>query len=64
MPQSWYLAADFQCHIVAMLLLVPVWKHPWCAKVVLTGVLLATIVISFVQTYIEGLDPLVLLFPE
>jgi peptidoglycan/LPS O-acetylase OafA/YrhL len=64
MPQSWYLAADFQCHFVSMLLLIFVWKHPWCAKLVLTGVLFASVVISFVQTYIEGLDPLVLLFPE
>jgi len=64
MPQSWYLAADFQCHFVSMLLLVLVWKHPWCAKAVLTGVLFASIVVSFVQTYIEGLDPLVLMFPE
>jgi len=64
MPQSWYLAADFQCHFVSMLLLILVWKNPWCAKAVLTGVLFAGIIISFMQTYIEGLDPLVLLFPE
>jgi len=64
MPQSWYLAADFQCHFVSIFLLILVWKHPWCAKAVLTGVLFASIIISFVQTYIEGLDPLVLMFPE
>jgi peptidoglycan/LPS O-acetylase OafA/YrhL len=64
MPQSWYLAADFQCHFVSMLLLIVVWKHRWCAKAMLTGVLFVSIVISFVQTYIEGLDPVILLFPE
>jgi hypothetical protein len=47
-----------------MLLLILIWKHPWCAKTVLIGVLFASIVISFVQTYIEGLDPLILLDPE
>ncbi|GFG36200.1 hypothetical protein Cfor_03140, partial [Coptotermes formosanus] len=35
MPPTWYVAADFQCHIVSLLLLILVWKHHWCAKSVL-----------------------------
>jgi peptidoglycan/LPS O-acetylase OafA/YrhL len=64
MPQSWYLAVDFQCHVVAMLLVIVVWKHPHYAKVVLAGALFASALISFIQTYTEGLNPLVLLYPE
>jgi hypothetical protein len=64
MPPTWYVAADFQCHIVSLLLLILVWKHHWCAKSVLAGVLFATICISFIQNYVEGLDPLFVLFPE
>ncbi|XP_033611673.1 nose resistant to fluoxetine protein 6-like isoform X2 [Cryptotermes secundus] len=64
MPQSWYLAADFQCHVVATLLVVVVWKHPRYAKAVLAGVLFASVLTSFIQTYVEGLNPLFLLYPQ
>jgi peptidoglycan/LPS O-acetylase OafA/YrhL len=64
MPQSWYLAADFQCHVVSMLLLILIWKHPQYAKSVLASVLFASFLIPFIQTYIDMLDPLVLLYPE
>jgi Na+-translocating ferredoxin:NAD+ oxidoreductase RnfD subunit len=64
MPHPWYVAADFQCHIVSMLLLILIWKHPRYAKAVLASVLFASILIPFIQTYIEKLDPLFLLYPE
>jgi peptidoglycan/LPS O-acetylase OafA/YrhL len=64
MTQTWYLSTDFQCHIVATLLVILVWKHPHYAKVVLAAVLFTSALISFIQTYVEGLNPLVLLYPE
>jgi peptidoglycan/LPS O-acetylase OafA/YrhL len=64
LTQSWYLAVDFQCHIVATLLVILVWKHPRYAKVVLAGVLFTSTLISFIQTYVEELNPLILLYPE
>jgi peptidoglycan/LPS O-acetylase OafA/YrhL len=64
MPQSWYLAADFQCQVMSMLLLILIWKHPQYAKPVMATVLFACILIPFIQTYMEKLDPLILLYPE
>jgi hypothetical protein len=49
---------------VATLLVIQVWKHPRYAKVVLAGVLFTSALISFIQTYVEELNPLILLYPE
>jgi hypothetical protein len=62
--QTWYLAVDFQCFIMSMLVLVLICKYPQFDKIILGATMFLWILVPFLQTYVERLDPMVINYPE
>ncbi|XP_034835580.1 nose resistant to fluoxetine protein 6-like [Maniola hyperantus] len=62
-PQGWYLAADTQLFILALVVLVLV-KKPQHRAAVLTLMFLASLAITAGHTYIQDLDAVVIQSPE
>ncbi|XP_033609346.1 nose resistant to fluoxetine protein 6 [Cryptotermes secundus] len=62
--QTWYLAVDFQCFVMSMLVLILLCKYPQFDKIILGAVMLLWILVPFLQTYIERLDPMVINYPD
>lgn len=64
MFQSWYLATDTQLFVLAPLILYPLWKWKTFGRVILGGAVAITTIIPFLVTYLNNLDPTLLVFPE
>lgn len=64
MFQSWYLAADTQLFFLAPLLLYPLWKCRRFGLTILISLMAVSIIIPFVVTYVEDLDPTFMAFAE
>jgi peptidoglycan/LPS O-acetylase OafA/YrhL len=64
LEHTWYLATDFQCYVISTLVLVVVWKYPRFDKIILGAVMVLWIIVPFLQTYVERLDPTGMAYPE
>jgi peptidoglycan/LPS O-acetylase OafA/YrhL len=64
MFQSWYLATDTQLFILAPLVLYPLWKWQAFGIFLLTMMTSISVIIPFVVTYVNKLDPTFLMFAE
>jgi peptidoglycan/LPS O-acetylase OafA/YrhL len=57
MIQTWYLAADMQLHLLAPLLLYPIWRWPQRAFKLLIIFVVTSTVIPFLYIYITKALP-------
>ncbi|XP_059617661.1 nose resistant to fluoxetine protein 6-like [Phlebotomus argentipes] len=64
MFQSWYLATDTQLFILAPLLLYPLWRWRKVGVYLFAASATVSVLIPFVVTYVNNLDPTFLAFAE
>jgi peptidoglycan/LPS O-acetylase OafA/YrhL len=64
MFQSWYLATDTQMFILAPLVLYPLWKWRRVGVYLLAAMTSVSVVIPFLVTYVNRLDPTFLMFAD
>ncbi|KAJ8667289.1 hypothetical protein QAD02_008951 [Eretmocerus hayati] len=63
--QSWYLSVDFHCYVLSIFLIHEFWKRPrWIGYSLLTLVTFISVLIPFVITFKNRLQPLFLGFPR
>ncbi|XP_054719316.1 nose resistant to fluoxetine protein 6-like [Uloborus diversus] len=61
MQHSWYISADMQLHIIALLILIPLYSNPYVGFAVCFVLSLAGSLTIGVLTYVRGYDPAILL---
>jgi hypothetical protein len=49
---------------MSMLVLILLWKYPRFDKIILGAMMFLWILVPFLQTYVERLDPMVINYPE
>lgn len=64
MFQSWYLATDTQLFVLAPLLIYPLWRYRKAGAILLGYAAIFTTMIPFLVTYIQKLDPTLLIYAE
>lgn len=64
MFQSWYLAVDTQFFVLAPLIIYPLWKWSSIGEIVLLVVSLISIAIPFAVTYVNHLDPVLMMYSK
>nr|XP_032521984.1 O-acyltransferase like protein-like isoform X2 [Danaus plexippus plexippus] len=65
LPQAWYLGTDTQLFFVTLVVLLIIWKWPRFGAPVLSGVMIISLIIPFLQSYFMNLLPIrVSIFPE
>ncbi|XP_046395726.1 nose resistant to fluoxetine protein 6-like [Ischnura elegans] len=62
MFQSWYITCDMHLFIISPPIVYLLWKKPTLGKILLLTVTVASIVTSFLVTYVKRLDALLLLY--
>ncbi|XP_013168704.1 PREDICTED: regulator of hypoxia-inducible factor 1-like [Papilio xuthus] len=65
MPQAWYLGTDTQLFLMTLVVLLVIWRWPRSGIPVLSGVMVVSLLIPFLQSYFMDLMPIrVSIFPE
>ncbi|KAK6637531.1 hypothetical protein RUM44_007953 [Polyplax serrata] len=62
MFQSWYLAVDTQFFFLAPGIIYPLYKWPLVGEIILFGATLVSIIIPFVVTFVNHLDPVLMMY--
>lgn len=64
MPHTWYLAADFQIFMYALVFMMLAWRFPkWRSSIFATGFLIA-IIMPVIVTYARGYSGIYIATPE
>ncbi|XP_041972225.1 O-acyltransferase like protein-like [Aricia agestis] len=65
LPQAWYLGTDTQLFFVTLIIMLVIWKWPRSGVPVLSVVMVVSLIIPFLQSYLMNLLPIrVSIFPE
>ncbi|KAJ8708819.1 hypothetical protein PYW08_010201 [Mythimna loreyi] len=65
LPQAWYLGTDTQLFLITLVVLLIIWRWPKSGVPVLSGVMVISLLIPFLQSYFMNLLPIrVSIFPE
>ncbi|XP_038217990.1 regulator of hypoxia-inducible factor 1-like isoform X2 [Zerene cesonia] len=65
LPQAWYLGTDTQLFLMTMVVMLIIWRWPRSGVPVLSGVMVVSLLIPFLQSYFMELLPIrVSIFPE
>ncbi|XP_066998899.2 nose resistant to fluoxetine protein 6 [Anabrus simplex] len=62
MFQSWYIAVDTHLFLLAPLIIIPLHRRPFVGQALLMVLMISSIVIPFVVTYVQSLDPLLMFY--
>lgn len=62
MFQSWYLAVDTHFFFLAPGIIYPLYKWPMIGEIILFGTTIISIIIPFVITFVNHLDPVLMMY--